>query len=68
VVENAFGILTKKWRVYKRPIEVKEETTKKIVLVTCILHNYLRVSNNDVDITSDEDESTAGFSQIEDSN
>jgi len=29
VVENAFGILTKKWRVYKGPIEVKEETTKK---------------------------------------
>jgi len=69
VVENAFGILTKKWRVYKGPIEVKEETTKKIVLATYILHNYLRLSNSrDIDITSDEDESSAGFSQIEDNN
>eukprot|EP00102_Acyrthosiphon_pisum_P010525 XP_008178864.1 PREDICTED: uncharacterized protein LOC103308025 [Acyrthosiphon pisum] len=55
-------------RVYKGPIEVKEQTTTKIVLATCILHNYLRVSNSDVDITSDEDESSAGFSQIEDNN
>lgn len=69
MVENAFGILSKKWRIYKGPIEVKEETTKKIVLATCILHNYLRVNNSDVDnITSDEDESSAGFSQIDDNN
>jgi len=32
VVENAFGILTKKWSVYKAPIEVKEETTKKMYI------------------------------------
>lgn len=43
VVENAFGILSKKWRVYKGPIELKEDTTIKVILATCILHNYLRV-------------------------
>jgi hypothetical protein len=36
VVENAFGILTKKWRIRNRPIEVKEETTIKITMATCI--------------------------------
>ncbi|KAF0701375.1 DDE Tnp4 domain-containing protein, partial [Aphis craccivora] len=30
VVENAFGILSKKCRVYKGPIELKEETTIKL--------------------------------------
>jgi len=68
VVENAFGILSKKWRVYKGPIEVKEETTKKIVLATCILHNYLRVKNCDVGLTTDEDESFAAFDQFEHNN
>lgn len=43
VMENVFGILTKKWRIYKGPIEVKENTTVKIILATCILHNYLRI-------------------------
>ncbi|KAF0761642.1 DDE Tnp4 domain-containing protein [Aphis craccivora] len=57
VVENTFGILSKKWRVYKGPIELKEETTIKVILVTCILHNYLRVKNCDIkNIELDEDQ------------
>jgi hypothetical protein len=47
VVENAFGILTQKWRVFFRPIEVKVETTKQIVNAACVLHNYLRVKKSD---------------------
>lgn len=45
VVENAFGILAKKWRIYRSPIEMKVETTKCLVLATVILHNYLRTKN-----------------------
>jgi len=56
VVENAFGILTKKWRVYKSAIELKEQTTKLIILTTCILHNYLRIKNCDIDYTLDSNE------------
>jgi hypothetical protein len=47
VVENAFGILTQKWRVFFRPIEVKVETTKQIVNAASVLHNYLRVKKSD---------------------
>lgn len=68
VVENAFGILCKKWRIYKGPIEVKEETCIKIVLSTCILHNYLRVKNCDVDNLDedgDEGESFQAFTEID---
>jgi len=45
VVENAFGILAKKWRVFERPMEMQETTVKKVIMATCILHNYLRVQN-----------------------
>jgi hypothetical protein len=42
VVENAFGILSAVWRVYRQPIALSVENTKKVVLATTILHNLLR--------------------------
>lgn len=60
VVENAFFILTKKWRVYKGPIELKEDATIKVILATCILHNYLRVKNCDISDVELDDHSIIG--------
>lgn len=42
VVENAFGILVVKWRVYRQPIIAGTDTVDAIVKATCVLHNYLR--------------------------
>lgn len=42
VVENAFGLLVHKWRVFLRPLEVKVETAVSIVKTACVLHNFLR--------------------------
>ena len=42
VVENAFGILAQKWRVYHKPMEMKVESVIKVVQATCVLHNFLR--------------------------
>lgn len=42
VVENAFGMLAHKWRVFYRPIETNISTTILIVKTACILHNFLR--------------------------
>lgn len=47
VVENAFGILVQKWRIFFRPIATKVETTILIVKTTCILHNFLRIRQNE---------------------
>lgn len=47
VVENAFGMLAQKWRIYHRPIEVNVDTTISIVKTTCILHNFLRTKKCD---------------------
>nr|XP_022908611.1 uncharacterized protein LOC111419958 [Onthophagus taurus] len=47
VVENAFGILAHKWRLFFRPLEVKVETATKLVKAACVLHNLLRIKKID---------------------
>ncbi|KAK0137444.1 Protein ALP1-like [Merluccius polli] len=42
VVENAFGILSSQWRVYRRAFEVNVDVAEKCVKATCVLHNFLR--------------------------
>ena len=41
VVENAFGILVARFRLYHRNLQLGPEVTEQIVLATCVLHNYL---------------------------
>lgn len=43
IVENGFGILASRFRVFGQPIAVKVETTIKIVKATCAIHNWLRL-------------------------
>jgi hypothetical protein len=46
VMENAFGILASRFRVFGRPIEVKVETVDLIVKASCVLHNWLRITSS----------------------
>lgn len=46
VIENAFGVLSTRWRIYRRPIECKIELAEKIVKATCVLHNFLIQNSN----------------------
>ena len=45
VVENAFGILAAKWRIYQRRIQLHPQTVDKVVKATCVLHNYIKHTN-----------------------
>ncbi|OXA43423.1 protein ALP1-like [Folsomia candida] len=53
VVENAFGILSARWRIFHAPINADPELTKLIVRCAVILHNFL-ISKKDLsNITTD---------------
>ena len=41
-VENAFGILSQRWRVYHHEIDLQADLLTEMVLATCALHNYLQ--------------------------
>lgn len=43
VVENAFGVMSSVFRVFRKPIEVKVENTVIDIVLACVyLHNFLR--------------------------
>ena len=41
-MENTFGILVTKWRIFRQPIIAKPDNVDLIVKAACVLHNYLR--------------------------
>ncbi|XP_055616627.1 putative nuclease HARBI1 isoform X2 [Toxorhynchites rutilus septentrionalis] len=62
-VECAFGILSSRFRIFLRPFEMKGETVNKIVMASCVLHNYLRTKSNTR--TMDEEyENLPNFQQL----
>lgn len=45
VVENAFGILSARFRIFRRAISIDINNVDIIVLACCALHNYLSTNN-----------------------
>ncbi|XP_033212099.1 uncharacterized protein LOC117169709 [Belonocnema kinseyi] len=41
-IENAFGILTARWRIFRRPSDLEVNSVDMIILATICLHNFLR--------------------------
>ena len=41
-IKNPFGILSAKWRIFRRPIRAGVDTVEKIIKAVVCLHNYLR--------------------------
>lgn len=41
-IENTFGILVSRWRIYKRVIITREETVDSIIKATVVLHNFVK--------------------------
>lgn len=46
VVENAFGIMSARFRVLRAPIAVQPHEASKVVMTCALLHNFLRKSPN----------------------
>jgi hypothetical protein len=51
VVENGFGILASRWRVYHTKIDVKPTAAKQIVKATLVLHNFLQAQTTPAQVT-----------------
>ena len=45
-IENAFGILVARWRIFRRPIRASVDTVDRIVQATVCLHNNLQLTDN----------------------
>ena len=41
MVENSFGILSQRWRVYQRKIVLEPESAITVIKATLVLHNFL---------------------------
>ena len=45
-IENSFGILSARWRIFHRPTHASVKSTEAIVRATVCLHNYLQLTDN----------------------
>ena len=43
---NCFGILSARWRIFRRPIKAAPETVDGIIKACLCLNNYLRLTEN----------------------
>lgn len=60
VVENAFGILSARFRIFHTPINMKLENIERAVLACCTLHNFLRRNCKDSFMLSNEYNDSSG--------
>ena len=68
-VENAFGILANRWRVFHTAITLQPDNVESVIIAACVLHNLIRNrklrnraatgSHNDVSLDLEEEELAA---------
>lgn len=46
VVENAFGVMSARFRVLRKPIALQPSEASRVVMTCVLLHNFLRKSSN----------------------
>lgn len=47
VIENTFGILVARWRIFHRSIAARPKTIDKLVKATIVLHNFIKSRKHD---------------------
>lgn len=45
-IENTFGILAARWRIFTHPISLHPDSADKIIMACLCLHNFLMTENN----------------------
>lgn len=59
VVEDTFGQLTQKFRIYSRRMKILPKYADKIIMTTCILHNYIKQNGNNIQLSTSSSTNTA---------
>ncbi|XP_058817776.1 putative nuclease HARBI1 [Topomyia yanbarensis] len=58
-IENVFGIITSRFGIFQKPINLNPEKAAKVTMAACYLHNYLAKENtNSYLCSTSNDEST----------
>ncbi|KAK5648148.1 hypothetical protein RI129_003040 [Pyrocoelia pectoralis] len=60
VIENTFGILAAKWRIYRKPMICDVATAENIIKATTCLHNFIKKNDQECQYV------TAGYVDYED--
>ena len=63
-IEMAFGLLTTKWRIFRRPLEGNMATMKNTILAAFILHNYV-LDYDKIDVEKDSSEDLTSMNSVE---
>ncbi|XP_069813053.1 uncharacterized protein [Dendropsophus ebraccatus] len=61
VVENTFGIMANRFRIFHTAINLKPENIDKVVMACCVLHNFLRRHESQTYLSSSSEESGSGL-------
>ncbi|KAL4090147.1 hypothetical protein QTP88_025046 [Uroleucon formosanum] len=64
-IECTFGILSNKWRIFHRPLNVKLDLAQNIIKSCCILHNFVRARDG---YRYDDTLTVQGLENIENTN
>lgn len=56
VVENAFGILASRWRIFHHRINLHPKNVDTLVMAACILHNFLLAPRENVQLLEEAEE------------
>lgn len=64
-IECTFGILSNKWRIFHRPLNVKLDLAQNIIKACCILLNYVRIRDG---YRYDDTLTVQGLENIENTN
>lgn len=61
IVENAFGILTSRFRIFEKPMPYSPDKVDLIVKASCALHNWLRLSKENTQSVDNENHDTGAI-------
>lgn len=48
VIENGFGILATKWRIFQQPMDAHVEKVKSVTLAAICLHNFILMEESEL--------------------